>query len=650
MTVWFFDTEQNGSLYPWTLSPKAPEVATENIAVGWKQSGEKAHSSSDITDFMRILSPGDTIVFHYGIRHDLPALEKLCGISYTVDPDTLGGVPVNFVDTLILSKLLNPDRLLHSLEGVSGMKKQGEPEVFNNQLTYEDVESYQEHDCIMQEAAYYNLMAEAGEQDLSLPYWVEKLVAHYHHKQEVYGVLFDQEKAKSLVSVLNARMRAIEERVLPLLPRREIPKSRLRMPPKLRFKKDGTPSANSIKYFGDKLYELDGEWWVTTVTAIESVLLSDYPSDKPLEMYESMSLADDDDVKKWLREDYGWKPTIWNTRKKTTENGKRGERTSPKFHDRGDICPNLLLLGEKVDFVQDIIDWMLCRHRRNVIDSPNGTGWLHNPRLEIDGRLSAQADTIGTNTFRYTHKCVANVPNSETEYGPEMRELFRVPEGKKLVGWDAKGIEDRMKAHYLHPIDGGLYSTQLEDPEYDSHRPNEIIWNVSRSTAKRGLYCLTYDGQAPRFSETIGVDKERGTELWEEWWDRNWALAELKDNLELFLQTEGLKEYLPGIDGRRVRPRNGRALVNTVCQSSAIIVMKYAMVFFHKELERQGLQDITQQVIHYHDEVQAETVAEYAQQIADLGVWSIEAAGKFLGIRVPLFTDAKLGLNWSETH
>ncbi len=57
------------------------------------------------------------LVFHNGIGFDLPAMKKVLGIDYHIGPDLLLNTPIIHTDTLLLSKLFNPDRIGgHSLE------------------------------------------------------------------------------------------------------------------------------------------------------------------------------------------------------------------------------------------------------------------------------------------------------------------------------------------------------------------------------------------------------------------------------------------------------------------------------------------------------------------------------------------------------
>lgn len=71
----------------------------------------------DLISFLIEMKPSE-LIFHNGIGYDLPALEKVLQIPYSIGPpDTLLGSEIIHVDTLLLSKLLNPDREGgHSLE------------------------------------------------------------------------------------------------------------------------------------------------------------------------------------------------------------------------------------------------------------------------------------------------------------------------------------------------------------------------------------------------------------------------------------------------------------------------------------------------------------------------------------------------------
>lgn len=76
--------------------------------------------------------------------------------------------------------------------------------------------------------------------------------------------------------------------------------------------------------------------------------------------------------------------------------------------------------------------------------------------------------------------------------------------------------------------------------------------------------------------------------------------------------------------------------------------MKYAMVLWWLNVQKLKLDTV--QVIHYHDEAQAIARPDQAQQVGELGCWSIKRAGEVLNFRVPLLSEYKIGDTWADTH
>ena len=54
----------------------------------------------------------EVIIGHNILGADFPALMSAYGISFTLVPDTIDGNPSGFIDTLVLSRYSNPDRML----------------------------------------------------------------------------------------------------------------------------------------------------------------------------------------------------------------------------------------------------------------------------------------------------------------------------------------------------------------------------------------------------------------------------------------------------------------------------------------------------------------------------------------------------------
>lgn len=137
-----------------------------------------------------------------------------------------------------------------------------------------------------------------------------------------------------------------------------------------------------------------------------------------------------------------------------------------------------------------------------------------------------------------------------------------------------------------------------------------------RSPAKSVKYGITYGAQAPKVAKTIGSDEYTGQLVFDAFWEAAFPLARLKERLSAFWQNTG-KQYVLGIDGRKVPTRSAHAILNSLFQSGGVICAKRAMVIYDDMIEEEGLsvdffvddwknKDFVQQMIAYHDEAQLE--------------------------------------------
>jgi DNA polymerase I len=90
-------------------------VCTKLVETGEKKS---FRSRDEFVSYVEEVSPTH-VVFHNGLGFDLEALARVWDIPYTVGKDAswMGTLPVVWVDTLLISRFLNADRVGgHSLE------------------------------------------------------------------------------------------------------------------------------------------------------------------------------------------------------------------------------------------------------------------------------------------------------------------------------------------------------------------------------------------------------------------------------------------------------------------------------------------------------------------------------------------------------
>jgi DNA polymerase I-like protein with 3'-5' exonuclease and polymerase domains len=133
-----------------------------------------------------------------------------------------------------------------------------------------------------------------------------------------------------------------------------------------------------------------------------------------------------------------------------------------------------------------------------------------------------------------------------------------------------------------------------------------------------------------------------------------------KGRITLLWESNG-KSWIPGIDGRRVHTRQKHSVVNSAFQSCGAIAMDYSALFMDKwlggiTLDKEGVpcylyRDCSvYRVGYFHDELIWEVPEHLANEIGEMGVKSIESAGRMLKMRVPLTGDYKVGMSWADIH
>lgn len=356
------------------------------------------------------------------------------------------------------------------------------------------------------------------------------------------------------------------------------------------------------------------------------------------------------DIKSYIQDKLGWKPTIWNGKWVN----RKWVNTSPKFtDDQKMMCPDLARVAAKHRWIKDLLKWRSLRHRRSfILTQDNKKGLLNDSRVLLEERVSAIAMPLATNTGRCKHKGVVNVPNAGSLFGKEMRSMFIAGNGKKLVGADAKGLENAILAHYIKPIDSA-YSAELM--RGDIHSRTAEALQVDRDTAKRIRYAILYGASHHRVVQILGCSEAQARKVVDNFWKANAPVYKLKQKLERYFHAHG---HIKGLDGRPVPVRSKHSLLNALLQSGGAIFMTYAMVEIDKLLPTQA-----QQVLFMHDEFAYEVDEDLVRTaythegrpqaecvVVDHITAGFAEARKVLGLRVYVSADCKIGNSWSGIH
>jgi len=648
------------------------------------------------------------LIAHNGIKFDFIVLRLFGLLDYTIgylnQPDTLFGKEVIFVDTLIVSRLLNPDRFgNHSLEswgqrtsnfksdfrGIcieKGYIDKNSPKGAEFKCYFPETLTYCIQDTNVNKDTFFALVEEMGDyKGWSQAIKLENKLADQAVRRESLGFWFDKDLAIKCVEDLTQKMEELQNKVNPILPPKPMGKTDLGhfTPPATQFLKSGKPSTHIVKFtqrigaiIEETVSEEDKKYYINFEGKRHEL-----PYTLPLKTHMEADISNLDHVKSTLIDVYNWEPIEWAERDFTKDSKKQSlsiekretaverwlketsegkykklrlkiayenfkakniEDLKKKVFDRlkedfpvrlptspkvkvgieKDLCPNLIKLGEKVEFANDFAMFLTYKHRKSSIaggdveemdfdtDFPE-SGFLSMYR-EVDGRVPTPAIEIGASSNRYRHIGIANIARASSIYGKEMRSLFGCGEGVLQQAYDFSSLEARIQGHYCWKYTGGqeLAETLLASKPNDIHTLTGIKLGLDRDSAKSTNYMLVYGGKIPKVKKMLGVTQERATEIFEGFWDSLLALKELKEGVEKYWDANG-QDSVPGIDGRLIKTRSRHSLLNNIFQSGGVICAKYVNVFSMQYIEELGYnidpfvaQPSVCEMIAYHDECQ----------------------------------------------
>lgn len=272
------------------------------------------------------------VIAHNGIKFDFIALDLFGVLDYEVGylgkPDKLFGKEVKITDTLIRSRLFNPDRYGgHSLEAwgkrLGNFKDDFRQQSIDAGLIavnapkgeefrqYSDIMlSYCQQDTLVTKLVHLELEQEfQAYAKWAKPEKLENKLADLAIRRESYGFWFDKESAIACLEDLQEKMQTLADKVNPILPPKPMNKGTLKAytPPKNQLKQDETPTAHMKNFATKHGAEIDGNLFIYNGYARKM------PFEEPIETHEVASIDDLDHVKMHLI-NLGWKPTEFKVR------------------------------------------------------------------------------------------------------------------------------------------------------------------------------------------------------------------------------------------------------------------------------------------------------------------------------------------------
>ena len=271
-----------------------------------------------------------------------------------------------------------------------------------------------------------------------------------------------------------------------------------------------------------------------------------------------------------------------------------------------------------------------------------GASWLK--LVQADDRIHGRVNPCGTVSWRCTHSRpnLAQVPADK-----RFRSLFVPSRGWKLVGCDARSLELRVLAHYLHPYDDGVFAKRVV--EEDVHEQTQVSLGLpDRSAAKRLIFALIYGAADTRLGEIVGGSTEDGTTLRRSFMARTPGFAQLFG----WVRAQSAKGWLEGLNGCSLIVRSRHSALNLLIQSAGAVVMKQAVVSavdLMTEDRKQYWEDYAL-VANIHDEIQVECRPEFGHWVARNLESGVRIAGERWNLRCPMAATSVIGDTWGDTH
>lgn len=634
------------------------------------------------------------IIGHNYLGYDGWVLWKDFNIEIHLGKDTMDNKEVIYFDTLYASQYLLPDRENgHSLKswGIRlgdnkidyynvalelGIIPKGSPKGAEFSVWSTQMDEYCIKDCSITEKVFSLLYTQLIEENTSQAFKLGQKTFFLMAAQSFTGFKFDKTNAIKLKKLIGEMIEQLKAEVEPDLPKRNLKSAEIALysMPAKPFTKDGELSTHMKNFITkheavqltEDVIEINGKRFLIEPKAM---IIDKLP----------MNLEDQKELKEFFLSE-GWIPSMWNVKKDSKGKSLRDEKrqlikTTPKIQENGKICPNLSELQGELP--KKIVKFMSLRNRLGVLN-----GWLKNPRLEWDGRLSASATGIAS-THRQKHSLIVNVPKAQDDVllGKEFRSLFIVDKDNDLIGVDQAALEARVEGHWTFKYDNGESAKELVEGDIHSKNakaffPKETeVFDINsnifdkdspefkpfRGLSKNGKYAITYGCSANKLATTLRKPEKEGKKLFDIFWETNPALKKLKDAIENFWKNKGQSKWIPAIDGRRLYSRSQHSLTNLLFQSTGAIVVDYSLCLFDQimgglKIDTLGRpyyefdNKIVKRVQYTHDEYGVETENSISYEVSKIMEWTMAEAGKRLNIKVPLVGEAKIGKNWAETH
>lgn len=615
-----FDVEADGLL----------DEATKLHVLAYKDKCGVVRHTHSYEEMRELLSNAKVLIGHNIICYDIPTLERILNIK----------IKARLIDTLALSWYLNHTRPIHGLDSYGADYGIPKPEIHNwKNLSKEEYANRCIEDVKINTALWKDLKKKL----LSLygtKEKADKLIDYLSFKMDC---LREQEESKWKLDVqlANKSLKILKEQEAEKLPELvsvmpRVVKTEEKLKPKACFKKDGTLSVAGVKWnalLKEKNLPSD---WSNPVEVVVSV--------------EDGNPGSHAQIKNWLFS-IGWIPENF----KFVRDKKTGDtRKIPQVRVEGDegkeLCPSVLKLIHKNPAVEILDGLTVIQHRISIFE-----GFLKNHK---DGWLIAGASGF-TNTLRFRHRVLVNLPGVGKSWGEEIRGSLIAPKNKILCGSDMCSLESNTKRHYMYPYDPE-YVKEMSKEGFDEHLDlaklaKEVtqkqidLYNQGlapelkpvRAKFKPANYAGIYGVGKETLSRQTGMTQSACADLLELYWKRNWSVKKVAEDTTVKFLDKEMWLYNP-VSELWYSLRNKKDIFSTLNQGTGVYCFdKWIMAFRRKRKQLTG---------QFHDEIILCIKEGAEDKCTKLLQDSIEEVNEELKLNIKLSVDIQFGKTYAEIH
>lgn len=591
-------------------------------------SNTKGKTLTRYDQMIKFLTSADVLIGHNIILFDIPVVEKLLGIK----------IKAKLVDTLALSWYLYPKRVKHGLADWGeffGVKKPTIDDWENLPLEEyihrcgEDVKINEK----LWNKMWKHLLELYNNDEDTVWRFINYLTFKMScvRKQEKNRWKLNVEKCKLVRDTIEKDVSSSMKELERHMPK--IPITRMVSPPKKPFKIDGTLSATGLRW--RELTKKKG-----------------FPNNynKPIKVitgYKEPNAGSIPQIKQWLF-DLGWKPVTFKyERDKATGKVRKIEQVNLPFG--GGLCKSVKKLYAREPSLKYLDGLFLARHRYNILK-----GFL---RDQKDGYLKASIGGL-TNTLRFKHSEIVNLPKVGVKYGKEVRGVLTCGENELLCGTDLSSLEDKLKQHYIFPYDPE-YVKEMNVPGFDPHldlanragvltldqverhKNGKENHKDVRHKFKSTNYACQYGAQGATVARTAGVPIKEGESLVEAYWERNWAIKAVSKDQKV-KTVNAQKWLLNPINGFYYSLRAEKDRFSTLVQGTGVYVFDKWLAYALK----QGIVLLGQ----FHDEWISRILKGNEEIEENIIKNSIKKLNNTLKLNVPIGCEVQFGKTYAEIH